>query len=216
MESMRKIKSAAVRQRPAAALEDLYRTEYTAMVRLAYTLVGSNAEAEEIVQDSFMEISRRLADLRQPGGYLRLAFWDVRNIYAEGCQWVLVDPPVGPTVDDLVSTLANVPAYAASAAVDVTVDGYTGKQIAFTVPDFNKDECKEKSGSGVVGLWQEDGDQDVSTGPHFWAQGSRVHNTLYILDVDGTRLLIDAYTLPDASPQVLAALDEVIASVQIG
>ncbi len=41
------------------------------MVRLAYTLVGSNAEAEEIVQDSFVEISRRFADLRQPGGYLR-------------------------------------------------------------------------------------------------------------------------------------------------
>jgi RNA polymerase sigma factor (sigma-70 family) len=41
------------------------------MVRLAYTLVGSNVEAEEIVQDSFVEVSRRLADLRQPGGYLR-------------------------------------------------------------------------------------------------------------------------------------------------
>src|SRR4029453_4427059 len=71
MEHMRKIKSAAVRQGPPAALEVLYRAEYTGMVRLAYTLVGSNAEAEEIVQDSFVEISRRLADLRHPGGYLR-------------------------------------------------------------------------------------------------------------------------------------------------
>jgi RNA polymerase sigma factor (sigma-70 family) len=69
---MRKIKSVAVRQGPTTALEVLYRAEYTGMVRLAFTLVGSNAEAEEIVQDSFVEISRRIADLgQQPGGYLR-------------------------------------------------------------------------------------------------------------------------------------------------
>jgi RNA polymerase sigma factor (sigma-70 family) len=71
MENMCKIESAAVPTGPAAALEVLYRAEYTGMVRLAYTLVGSNAEAEDIVQDSFVEVSRRLADLRQPGGYLR-------------------------------------------------------------------------------------------------------------------------------------------------
>lgn len=72
MEHMHKIKSVAVRQGPAAALEILYRAEYTGMVRLAYTLVGSNAEAEEIVQDSFVEISRRIENLgQQPGAYLR-------------------------------------------------------------------------------------------------------------------------------------------------
>ena len=69
---MRKIRSAAVRQGPAAALEVLYRAEYAGMVRFAFTLVGSNAEAEEIVQDSFVEISPRIADLgQQPGAYLR-------------------------------------------------------------------------------------------------------------------------------------------------
>ena len=72
MGSMRKIKSVAVREGPFAALEVLYRAEYTGMVRLAYTLVGSNAEAEEIVQDSFVEISPRIAGLgQQPGAYLR-------------------------------------------------------------------------------------------------------------------------------------------------
>jgi RNA polymerase sigma factor (sigma-70 family) len=69
---MHKIKSAAVPQGPFAALEALYRAEYTGMVRLAYTLVASNAEAEEIVQDSFVEISQRIAELgQQSGGYLR-------------------------------------------------------------------------------------------------------------------------------------------------
>ena len=33
----------------AGVLESLYRAEYSGMVRLAYTLVGSNAEAEDLV-----------------------------------------------------------------------------------------------------------------------------------------------------------------------
>ena len=39
-------------------LEALYRAEYSGMVRLAYTLVGSNAEAEEIVQEVFLRVVR--------------------------------------------------------------------------------------------------------------------------------------------------------------
>ena len=70
-------------------------------------------------------------------------FDDISNIYTDGCQWVLLDPPVGPTVDDLVAAWANLPDFAATAAVDVTVDGYPGKQIEFTVPDYNMGECKE-------------------------------------------------------------------------
>jgi hypothetical protein len=42
----------------AGVLERLYRAEYTGMVRLAYTLVGSNAEAEDLVQDSFVDDER--------------------------------------------------------------------------------------------------------------------------------------------------------------
>jgi DNA-directed RNA polymerase specialized sigma24 family protein len=53
------------------SLEVLYRTEYAGMVRLAFTLVGTNTEAEEIVQDSFVAVARRFNELRQPGAYLR-------------------------------------------------------------------------------------------------------------------------------------------------
>ena len=150
-----------------------------------------------------------------------VSFMDVRNIYTEGCQWVLADPPVGPTVDDLVAAYANLPGYAPTAAVDVTVDGYVGKQIEFTVPDFDKDECRVKrdgssDGDGVFGIWQERGPSDESDGPHFWAQGTNMHNKLLILDYAGTRLVIDVYSAPDATPQDRAALDEIVASIQIG
>lgn len=57
----------------AQQLETLYRTEYLGMVRLAYTLVSNDREAEEIVQDSFVDVYRRLNDIRRPGAYLRSA-----------------------------------------------------------------------------------------------------------------------------------------------
>src|SRR5215204_238509 len=56
-----------------AHLDALYRVEYAAMVRLAYTLLASDAEAEEIVQDSFVEVYRRWLEIRKPGAYLRCA-----------------------------------------------------------------------------------------------------------------------------------------------
>jgi RNA polymerase sigma factor (sigma-70 family) len=56
-----------------AQLEVLYRVEYAGMVRLAYTLLTNNAEAEEIVQDSFVEVHRRWHEIRTPGAYLRCA-----------------------------------------------------------------------------------------------------------------------------------------------
>lgn len=52
-------------------METLFRAEYSGMVRLAFTLVGNNAEAEELVQDSFAEVHRRFDEIRQPGAYLR-------------------------------------------------------------------------------------------------------------------------------------------------
>ena len=69
-----------VRGRPAPATDDrvaqleaLYRVEYAGMVRLAYTLLSNSAEAEEIVQDSFVEVHRRWPEIRKPGAYLRSA-----------------------------------------------------------------------------------------------------------------------------------------------
>ena len=52
---------------------------------------------------------------------------DVANIYTDPCQWVLLDPPVGPTVDDLVSALQHAPAFDGRHRIDVTVDGFEGK-----------------------------------------------------------------------------------------
>lgn len=60
----------AVARTPAATFDDLFRSRYERMVRVAYLLVGSQAEAEEVVQDAFARIELRWAKLDNPEGYL--------------------------------------------------------------------------------------------------------------------------------------------------
>ena len=67
-----------------------------------------------------------------------MGFVDVDNVFADPCRARLADPPVGETVDDLVTALADLPGDA-TAAIDVTIDGYDGKQIEFTLPDYTQD-----------------------------------------------------------------------------
>jgi RNA polymerase sigma factor (sigma-70 family) len=50
---------------------DLYQARYAAMVRLAYLLTGSQATAEDLVQDSFVQLQRHWTDVREPAAYLR-------------------------------------------------------------------------------------------------------------------------------------------------
>jgi RNA polymerase sigma-70 factor (sigma-E family) len=55
----------------ATTFEDLFRSRYEPMVRVAFLLVGSRAEAEDVVQDAFARIELRWARLDNPEGYLR-------------------------------------------------------------------------------------------------------------------------------------------------
>ena len=47
-----------------------------------------------------------------------------------------MDPPVGPTVDDLVQAIVDHPAWTASTPSDVTIGGRAGQKVSITVtPD---------------------------------------------------------------------------------
>ncbi len=52
-------------------LVSLFRQTYRTNVRLVYAMVGSRQEAEEVVQDSFIELRRRWHDIDTPVAYLR-------------------------------------------------------------------------------------------------------------------------------------------------
>ena len=81
-------------------------------------------------------------------------FLDVANIYTDPSQWSRFDPPVGPTVDDLVSALQQVPAFDVTPR-DVTVDGFDGKYVEFTFDPYDEAVCRD----GRFGLWDDAGPQ---------------------------------------------------------
>jgi hypothetical protein len=143
-------------------------------------------------------------------GMVGVQFAVISNIYADGCHHSPLAPPVGPTVDDLAEAWANLPQYSATAAIDLTVDGYAGKQVGFTVPDYNVAECGGRGDDPSFFVWQ------VSDRAGFFAIAPNQQIDQRILDVNGTRLVISAYYSPSSPPQDRAALNEALASIQIG
>ena len=136
-------------------------------------------------------------------------FWDVGDVYADGCQWTELDPPLGPTVDDLATLWADLPGFTATAPVDITIDGYAGQRVDYTLPDYNEADCL----GGKFGLWRED---NSLGGPNFWAQVPKQQNRQWIIDVDGTRLVINEESKPGTALTPLAEMDPFLDSIQIG
>lgn len=62
--------------------EELYHDQYRSMVQLAYTLVDTRQQAEEVVQDSFAAVYERFDRIGNPAAYVRVT---VLN----GCRRVL-------------------------------------------------------------------------------------------------------------------------------
>lgn len=145
------------------------------------------------------------------GPVFGVTFGTIDNLFVDNCKYVLFDPPVGRTVDELAEAWTSMRGLNATAATDVTVDGFIGKQVEFTVPDYSQDEDCDDG----FGLWQ----WHNSSGGLFFGdvtEGPNEHRLLQILDVDGTRLVISASYFPDASPQDRADLDGILASIRIG
>ena len=68
----------------AEGLEDLYREQAVAMIRLALMLTGDRATAEDVVQDAFLGLYRRWSRLDDP----RNAISYLRTAVVNGCRSV--------------------------------------------------------------------------------------------------------------------------------
>lgn len=137
-------------------------------------------------------------------------FWDVDQVYGHPCQWsgTLFQP--GPTVDHLAEALVDIPLRNAAQPIDVTLDGYAGKYLEWSVPagiDFA--DCDAGGGEHYFESWTGNG----------WAtdryhQGPGQVDRLWILDIDGARLVIDAFSMPFATTEERAELLAVVESIK--
>lgn len=138
----------------------------------------------------------------------------VGNVYTGGCQWqgTALDPPVGPTVDDLATALVAQGGPDTAAPTDVMIGGYHGKKVELSIPaDVDLTTCDKENTFPVFGRWSAAA-YPLGGGP--WTYGSGQHDTVYIVDVNGTRQVIDTMYLPGTSAANLAELEQILASIR--
>lgn len=131
----------------------------------------------------------------------------VDNVYVDPCHpdLGLRDPPIGPTPADLAEALTSVPGWEVTAISDVTMDGFTGKHVKLIAP-ADASACYQKEAMLLP----------TRTWPLFFAAvRANEPMELWILDVQGTRLVIHAGSEPNASAAELAELHAVIESIRI-
>lgn len=147
-----------------------------------------------------------------------VTFWNVDRVYPTPCKWqyeVMVDP--GPDVDGLASALARQPLRNATAPSEIVLAGFRGKYLQWSVPsDIAFDAARPDRA-----LFP-DCDEDTFqswTGAPGWAsdryqQAPGQVDRIWILDVDGERLVIDASYLPKATAEHRAELERVVRSIR--
>jgi hypothetical protein len=124
--------------------------------------------------------------------------------------WLLSDPcttaehavppdiAVGPSVDDFANAIADHPLLDVADPVDVTLAGYSGKYLELQVPaDISKCE--------VYRPWD----------PGIFAQGPSHQWHLWILDVDGLRVVVQSTDYPGTSAKHRSELEAIVDSIKI-
>jgi hypothetical protein len=124
------------------------------------------------------------------------------GMFADPCQWndAVPEVPVGPTVDDLVNAFAEQTAYMASAPVDVSLGGYSGKRVDLQLPS-DVASCDAGEFYPWVGS--------------LFAQGPDNRWDVWILDVEGERIVVLGTHFPGTSQEDQAEQQAIIDSIVI-
>lgn len=142
----------------------------------------------------------------------------VSNLVRHGCSdHSPADPPVGSSVDDLAAALADLaPFRVTSPPEDVTIYGYSGKHLELIVPeDLPRTPGGDFTGcvDGNVASWF--ADVWDPSGPFFGYGDPGRSEEFWILDVDGTRLVINATWVPGSPPDLIAEMRTILGSIRI-
>jgi len=153
-------------------------------------------------------------------GWVEVSITTVTNLVMDGCRdhsWA--DPPVGPSVEDLATSLADLaPFRVTSAPKDVSIDGYRGTRLELTVP---KDQPFSDAGSFVgcdernLKSWVAAIDAGEEGDAFYGYTAPGFHEEFWILDVEGTRLMIEAGRSPGSPPRDLEELRAILDSIRI-
>jgi hypothetical protein len=139
-------------------------------------------------------------DSNAPPDGAMLIFWRGGWLYEDPCN-ASGSPSmeVGPTADDFATAIADHPLFDATAPVAVTLGGYSGKYVDISAP-ADLGQCV-----GEYRLWD----------PGIYAQGPEHRWHLWILDVEGTRVVVQTMDYPGTPADRRADLQAMVDSLEI-
>lgn len=147
---------------------------------------------------------------------LGMGVWDVGRVPMHPCRWKETEVEPGPTVDDLVETLTAKRLRDPSTPTDVTLAGHEGRYVEWSVPDGwvvtgdSQFRGCDDGGDGLedfVSWWGTDG------GERYQQEAGQI-DRLWILDVDGQTLVVEATHSADTPAADLQELEQVVASLR--
>lgn len=132
------------------------------------------------------------------------------EVYGDPCRWSTTRPTApSTTVDELVAALAVQATRDATEPVDVSIDGHAGKAMTLHVPD---DAVFSSCDLGYFGSW---GIVDDAT-PSRYHQDPGQIDELWILDVDGELVVLDAAYYAGTPQAVVDELRAIVESMTFG
>jgi hypothetical protein len=140
---------------------------------------------------------------------------EVAEVVADPCHRHTWEDP-GPTDADLAEALAALPGFEVLAAPrEVELAGYAGKRLTLRVPDLAYEPGRgfTTCNGGYFYGWRAPTGRDRS--PTRYYQGPGQELELWVLDVHGSRLLIEANRFPDSPAGDVAELQAILGSLEV-
>ena len=149
----------------------------------------------------------RSVESYSPPGGAALIFGRGGWLYSELCSGPGPDIPTGTTVDEFVTALVDHPDLDVTSPADVTLGGYSGTYLELRAPaNTTTDELGPKLGEcNYYFVWE----------PGIYAQGPNALWRIWVLDVDGVRMLVRSDSFPGTTAEVQAQLAAIVNSIQI-
>jgi hypothetical protein len=152
-----------------------------------------------------------------PDGAYNIGVWVTPDplIPSDPCEWesTMPDTPAA-NLDEIVAALGNQATRNASAAEDVTVDGYAGKVITIEMPDgpyqaSGNPDCDEDKLCTL-------GYGDDPTACQMWFQEAGQIDELWIVDVDGEFFFVPGSYFSETPASVVDELRALLGSMTFG
>jgi hypothetical protein len=142
-----------------------------------------------------------------------LLFWSVTGVNRRPCHGPFppefVDP--GPSVEDLAAALHQQPHREGAPPEPVTFDGYDGLYLELRLPrNLDTEDCE----SGSYEAWQAI-DTETHVEEERYQYGAGSVDRIWVLDVDGHRLMVNATYDPQMTRPDAAALQSMLDSITI-